>query len=125
MSEVTSELLDAIQNAFNRRDVDEILSYFANDCEWLMARGPIAPVGRCCVGKAEIGEVLTARFAVIPDLRWDDMIHWIDGDRATSEWIVRGTLADGTSLDLMGCDLWTFSGDKVTRKDTYWKTIEP
>ena len=124
MSEVTIELLDAIQNAFNRRDVDGILSYFADDCEWVMARGPTAPGGRRCVGKAEIGEVLSARFAVIPDMRWDDMIHWIDGDRATSEWIVRGTLADGTALELMGCDLWTFAGDKVTKKDTYWKTIE-
>ena len=37
---VTIELLDAIQDAFNRHDVDGILSYFADDCEWLMARGP-------------------------------------------------------------------------------------
>lgn len=124
MSAITIELLDSIQNAFNRRDVDLILSFFADDCEWLMARGPIAPVGRRCVGKSEIAEVLSARFAVIPDMRWEDMIHWIDGDRATSEWVVRGTLPDGAPLELLGCDLWTFKGDKVTKKDTYWKTIE-
>ena len=37
---VTIALLDAIQDAFNRHDVDGILSYFADDGEWLMARGP-------------------------------------------------------------------------------------
>jgi taurine dehydrogenase small subunit len=119
------ELLDAIQDAFNRQDVDGILSYFADDCEWLMARGPIAPVGRRCVGKAEIAEVLSVRFKVITDMRWEDMTHWIDGDRATSEWVVRGSFPDGSKMNLLGCDLWTFAGDKITKKDTYWKTIEP
>jgi ketosteroid isomerase-like protein len=125
MSEVTIELLDAIQDAFNRQDVVGILSYFADDCEWLMARGPIAPVGRRCVGKSEIAEVLSARFKVITDMRWEDMTHWIDGDRATSEWVVRGTFPDGTKMNLLGCDLWTFKDAKVTKKDTYWKTVEP
>ena len=125
MSEVTIALLDAIQDAFNRQDVEGILSYFADDCEWLMARGPTAPVGRRCVGKAEIAEVLSARFKILTDMRWEDMVHWIDGDRATSEWVVRGTCPDGSKMNLLGCDLWTFKGDKVTKKDTYWKTIEP
>src|SRR3546814_9125644 len=39
MTKVTVELLDAIQGAFNARDVDAILSYFADDVEWLIARG--------------------------------------------------------------------------------------
>ena len=38
--EVTTALLDAIQDGFNRHDVDAILSHFVEDCEWLMARGP-------------------------------------------------------------------------------------
>ncbi len=122
---VSIELLDQIQDAFNRHDVAAILSYFDEDCEWLMARGPEDRVGRRCVGKQAIGDVLSARFEVIRDMRWDDMRHWISGDRATSEWIVRGTLPDGSRLDLLGCDLWRFRNGKVTRKDTYWKSVEP
>jgi len=41
--QITIELLETICDAFNRQDVDGILSYFADDCEWIMARGPIAP----------------------------------------------------------------------------------
>jgi taurine dehydrogenase small subunit len=120
---VTTELLDAIQDAFNRHDVDAILSYFAEDCEWLMARGPNAPEGRRCRGKAEIGQVLSERYKHIPDMRWVDMRHWIFGDKALSEWTVKGTADDGTSLNLLGCDLWEFRDGRVTKKDTYWKYV--
>ena len=49
--EVTTELLDAIQDGFNRHDVEAILSHFVENCEWVMARGPNAPEGRRCRGK--------------------------------------------------------------------------
>ncbi len=121
---VTMELLDAIQDAFNRQDVDGILSYFADDCEWLMARGPAPREGRRCRGKAEIGDVLATRFKQIPDMRWVDMRHWIMGDKALSEWIVQGTSLDGDTIDLLGCDLWEFRNGLVVKKDTYWKYVD-
>ena len=80
--EVTAELLDEIQDAFNRHDVDGILSHFADDCEWLMARGLDPREGRRLKGKAAIGEVLRARYRVIPDMRWEDMAHFIGPDGA-------------------------------------------
>ena len=90
---------------------DAILSHFADDCEWLMASGPNAPEGRRCVGKDEIGRVLRDRYEQIPDMRWDDMEHWIAGEtRAASEWTVRGTPAGGEAFEWLGCDLWRFPG---------------
>ncbi len=122
---LTIELLDEIQDGFNRHDVDAIVSHFAEDGVWLMARGPDAPEGRRCVGKAEIGETLRARYAVIPDMRWDDMRHWIfDETKALSEWTVRGSPEGGEPFAWLGCDLWTFRDGYVTRKDTYWKFID-
>ena len=124
-TKITIELLDAIQDAFNRHDVDAILSYFADDCEWLMARGPNTPEGRRCIGKQEIGEVLRDRYQIIKDMRWVNMRHWIvDDSKALSEWNVQGTLPEGKSFDYLGCDLWAFREGKVIKKDTYWKTIE-
>ena len=122
---ITIALLDEIQDGFNRHDVDGILSHFAEDCVWLMARGPSAPEGRRCVGKAEIAEVLRTRYAQIPDMRWEEMRHWIvDQTKAISEWVVRGTPKNGGEpINLVGCDLWEFRDGYVTKKDTYWKTI--
>ncbi len=123
---VTVELLNAIQEAFNRHDVDGILAYFAEDCEWLMARGPDPWEAKRLKGKAAIGKVLSARYAVIPDMRWVDMQHFIskDGNRACSEWTVKGTPKEGPPIDWLGCDIWTFRDGMVTKKDTYWKFID-
>jgi len=122
--EVTIPLLDDIQDGFNQHDVDAILSHFTDDCIWLMASGPNAPEGRKCIGKVEIGDVLRARYASIPDMRWEDMRHWIvDQSKAISEWTVRGTPRDGQPFAYLGCDLWEFRDGYVTKKDTYWKFI--
>ncbi len=123
--EITIALLDEIQDGFNRHDVDAILSHFTDDCLWLMARGPSAPEGRSCVGKAEIGEVLRGRYAQIPDMRWEEIRHWIcDPTKAISEWVVRGTPIGGKPFEYLGCDLWEFRDGYVTKKDTYWKYVE-
>ena len=126
MGKVTIELLDIIQNAFNRHDVDTILTHFADDCEWLMTRGPDPWEGKRLKGKQAIGDVLRARFEVIGDMRWEDMSHFISPDhrRACSEWTVRGTPNDGSPpLDYLGCDVWTFRDGQVVKKDTYWKYV--
>lgn len=123
-AKVTIALLDKIQDAFNRQDVEAILSHFADDGIWLMARGPKAPDGRTCRGKAEIGEVLRGRYAQIPDMRWEEMRHWIvDDSKAISEWEVRGTPKGGQPFAYLGCDLWEFRDGLVTKKDTYWKYV--
>ncbi|MFT5449964.1 MAG: taurine dehydrogenase small subunit [Gammaproteobacteria bacterium] len=123
---VTIELLDEIQDGFNRHDVDAILSFFATDCEWLMARGPDPWEAKRLHGKQAIGDVLRSRYSQIPDMRWEDMTHFIspDGAKACSEWTVRGTPNDGSPvLEYLGCDVWTFVNGEVVKKDTYWKFI--
>ncbi|MBT6273423.1 MAG: nuclear transport factor 2 family protein [Chromatiales bacterium] len=123
---VTIALLDEIQDGFNRHDVDAILSHFTDDCEWLMARGPDAWEGRRLKGKQAIGEVLRARYAVIPDMRWEDISHFVAADetKACSEWTVCGRPTDGSQeVNQLGCDVWTFRDGWVQKKDTYWKFI--
>lgn len=121
---ISIEYLDEIQLGFNQHDVDAILSHFATDCVWLMAQGPNSPEGRRCVGKEEIGAVLRTRYAQIPDMRWEEMRHWVfDEAKAISEWVVRGTPRDGEPFENLGCDLWEFNNGLVTKKDTYWKFI--
>jgi ketosteroid isomerase-like protein len=117
------DLLMRINEAFNRRDVNKILDFFADDATFLMARGPEA-CGRRVHGKAAIGKVLADRFQVISDMRWDHIDHFVTGDRAVTVWMVTGTGADGEKLNYQGCDLYQFRGDKILHKDTYWKLVE-
>ena len=119
----TIELMLAINAAFNARDVDRIMSFFADDATFLMARGP-EPCGRRVKGKEAIRKVLADRFAVISGMRWDHVDHFVAGSRAVSVWMVTGKGADGEMLNYQGCDIYEFRGDKILNKDTYWKLVE-
>ena len=119
----TIALMLEINAAFNARDPDRIASFFADDATFFMARGP-EPCGRRVHGKEAIRKVLADRFAVISDMRWDHIDHFVSGQRAVSVWIVTGTGADGEVLNYQGCDIYEFRGDKILNKDTYWKLVE-
>ena len=32
-----------------------------------------------------------------------------------------GTMTSGERIEVRGCDLWTFGGGKVVKKDSFWK----
>jgi ketosteroid isomerase-like protein len=82
---VTLELMKAISAAFNSRDVDRIVSFFAEDGVFCLSRGP-EPVGRTLKGKAVIRQVLADRFRQIPDMRWENEEYILAGNRAVSIW---------------------------------------
>src|SRR5215469_18182774 len=109
---LTKELILEISAAFNSRDVDKIMSYFAEDCTFYMASGP-EPVGRTVHGKAAVHKVLADRFKVIPDMRWEHESEYVCGDLAVSTWRVKGKSKDGKVLDYQGCDLWEFKDGLV------------
>ena len=120
---VTTELMKAISAAFNSRDVDRIVDCFTEDAVFYLARGP-EPVGRPLRGKAAIRTALADRFKQIPDMRWDHEEYILAGNRAVSVWTVRGRGNDGERLEYQGCDIYTFRGDKIVHKNTFWKIIE-
>jgi ketosteroid isomerase-like protein len=124
---VTLDLMKAISAAFNSRDVDRIVAFFAEDGVFCLARGPEA-VGRTLSGKAAIRKALADRFVQIPDMRWENEQYILApgdiNDRAISVWTVRGKSSDGERLDYQGCDIYTFKDDKIVHKNTFWKQVE-
>ncbi len=117
------QILKEIADAFNRHDLDAIMSFFADDAILDMPRGA-EPGGRRYAGKAAVREGLGSRFAMIPDVHyWDDR-HWVCGNMGVSEWLLTGTTTTGLRLEVRGCDHWEFRGDKIVRKDSYWKIVD-
>lgn len=123
MNMVTLDLMKSISAAFNSRDVERIVAFFAEDGVFCLARGPES-VGRTLAGKAAIRKALADRFVQIPDMRWDHEEYILMGDRAVSLWTVRGKSADGEALNYQGCDIYTFENDKIVHKNTFWKQLE-
>jgi steroid delta-isomerase-like uncharacterized protein len=119
------EALRAILDAFNRHDLDAIMSSFAEDCVFESPRGP-ERFGRRFVGKDEVRRGLASRFEGIPDVHYGEDDHFACDKRGASEWTISGTTVDGEEIDVRGCDLWLFDDDgKIIRKDSYWKIREP
>jgi ketosteroid isomerase-like protein len=114
------EVLRDIAAGFDTHDLDRIMRHFTDDAVFEAPRGPEA-YGRRFEGIDAVREAFAGRFASIPDVRYQEDDHFVDGDRGASEWTLRGTTTDGERLEIRGCDLWTFRDGKVTRKDSFWK----
>jgi taurine dehydrogenase small subunit len=113
-------VLKAITSAFDAHDVDAILRHFTADAVFEGPRGP-DPWGQRVVGREAIREAFPARFSGIPDIRYRQDSHFVDGDRGASEWTLSGTTTAGERIEVRGCDLWTLQDGKVSKKDSYWK----
>ena len=117
-------MLKAITTAFDAHDLDGIMAHFADDAVFDGPRGT-DPWGTRFVGADAIREGFAARFAGIPDIRYTEDEHFVDGDRGASEWTLSGTTTDGQPIEVRGCDLWTFRDGKVVKKDSFWKIRPP
>ena len=125
MSETTKlDVLARMLDGFNRHDVDAIMALFAEDCVFESPRGP-DPWGGRFEGRDAVAEGFAARFTGIPDVSYESHGDFVSGDRGASEWTLRGTTADGQALEVRGCDLWTFRGDEIVVKNSFWKIVEP
>jgi ketosteroid isomerase-like protein len=114
------EVLRDIAAGFDTHDLDRILQHFAQDAVFESPRG-LEAYGQRFVGIESVRAAFASRFTTIPDVRYQEDDHFVSGDRGASEWTLRGTTTDGVRLEVRGCDLWTFRGGKIVKKDSYWK----
>jgi ketosteroid isomerase-like protein len=114
------DILRDIAVGFDTHDLDRILRHFADDAVFDGPRGPEA-YGQRFVGIDAVRAAFASRFAGIPDVRYQEDQHFVDGDRGASEWTLRGTTIDGERLEIRGCDLWTFRDGQIVTKDSFWK----
>jgi ketosteroid isomerase-like protein len=117
-------MLRDIAAGFDTHDLDRIMQHFADDAVFESPRGS-QPWGTRFEGKAAVREAFAGRFAGIPDVRYQQDQHFVDGDRGASEWTLSGTTTDGQRIEVRGCDLWTFRDGRVVIKDSYWKIRTP
>ncbi|MHB1908957.1 MAG: nuclear transport factor 2 family protein [Nitrososphaerales archaeon] len=124
---VTEDLLKLFLEAFNRHDLDAIMTFFTDDCSFDFPRGPY-PYGLRFAGKEAVRQALASRFTGIPDVHYGEDRHFVSttGDRGVSEWLLTGTTASGERVEVRGCDLFEFSSreGKIKRKDSYWKIVQ-
>lgn len=112
--------LKAFAAAWNRHDVDALMTFMADDCVFETAAGPDA-CGTRHVGREAVRKAFEAVWIALPDVQWADDTHFVQGDRGVSEWTFKATRPDGTRVEQRGCDLFTFKGGKILVKSAFRK----
>ena len=113
-------LLDRFAGAWNRHDLDALMSMMTDDCVFDASAGPQVN-GQRSEGQQAVRTAYAEVFNTFPDAHWAHARHFVAGNRGVSEWTFTGTRADGTRVEVNGCDLLTFRDGRIAVKDSYRK----
>ena len=123
-AELSPEFLIAFADAWNRHDVDALMTFMADDCVFEASAGPEV-FGTRYTGHEAVRAGFAEVWATYPDAHWGNARHFVCGNRGVSEWTFTGTRADGTRAEVDGCDLFTFRDGKIALKNSYRKNRPP
>jgi steroid delta-isomerase-like uncharacterized protein len=124
IAQVTVEALQDFADAWNRHDLDALMSFMAPDCVFEASAGPDV-CGTRYAGRDAVRAGFAEVWATFPDAHWGQARHFVCADRGVSEWIFTGTRADGTRVEVHGCDVFTFRDGKIALKNSYRKNRPP
>jgi steroid delta-isomerase-like uncharacterized protein len=123
-AQVTTADLQAFADAWNRHDVDALMTFMTDDCVFDASAGPDA-CGTRYAGREAVRAGFAEVWATFPDAHWGGARHFVRGDRGVSEWTFTGTRKDGTRVEVSGCDLFWFREGKIAVKNSYRKNRPP
>lgn len=82
--EVTTEVLQAFADAFNRHDLDAVMSFMTQDCVFESSAGPDS-YGTRYAGRDAVRAGFAEVLAIFPDAQWGNPRHFVQGERGVSE----------------------------------------
>jgi uncharacterized protein (TIGR02246 family) len=103
-----------ILEAFNKKDLVGMLSFFADDATYIRSEGTFR-------GREEIKRYYTWTFSNYSEITLTDKVIIVEGDKAVLEWAMEGTSVrgGGKKLQLQGLDLFEFKNGKVQQVHIY------
>ena len=117
---MTTERLEAFGAAWARKDVDELMSFVTDDCIYYASIGP--EPGTTYVGREAVRRGFEELLKYDAHAKSRGGRVFIAGNRGAAEWSYIFTDESGREIELRGCDLFEFVGDKISRKDAYRKS---
>lgn len=113
-------VLDRFLAAWNTRDVDALMACMAEECAFHASAGPEAE-GKRHVGREAVRAAYAGLFEAFPEAAWTRGRHVVTGTTGLSSWRFVGTSKTGQTVEVDGCDIFAFSGDLISLKDSYRK----
>lgn len=118
-SEWKRERILAFSAAWRRKDIEELMSYISDDCVYGASVGP--EPGMTYVGREDVrqGFEELIKHDEKSEARGGRVV--IAGDIGIAEWSFVSMDERGREVEVRGCDIFEFAGDKVYRKDAFRK----
>jgi len=123
-NQVTVEFLQEFADAWNRHDIEDLMSFMTDDCVFESSAGD-ETCGTRYRGAEAVRKGYAKAWKDFPDAQWNDAHHFVNGNRGVSEWVFTGTRADGKRVEVAGCDIFTFRDGKILIKNSYRKNRPP
>ena len=117
---ITPTLLDAITDAYNRNDIDDVMSFFAEDAVFDHAAGTEIN-GTRFEGLETIRSIFEGLFNNVERVNWTPIDTRISGDKAYCEFHRVAQLKSGETQDFLSIDILTFRDGLIVHKDTFYK----
>ena len=117
---ITISLLESITDAYNRNDIDAVMSFFDEDAVFDHAAGPDIN-GTRFTGSETIRKVFQSLFENVESVRWDAVDTRNFGDKAYCEFHRLAKLKSGEVQDFLSIDVLTFRDGLIIHKDTFYK----
>lgn len=121
---VTVEFLQAFSDAWNRHDIEALMTFMADDCEFHAVAGPDV-LGKSFIGREQVRVGFQLAWQTFPDAAWRNPRHFVAGLNGVSESTFSGTKPDGTRLEARMVDIFTFRDGKIAVKNAFRKDRPP
>lgn len=116
--------LQAFAEAWNLHDIDALMSFMADECEFHAVAGPDV-LGRSFIGREQVRSGFELAWQTFPDAAWRDAVHFVSGNRGVTESTFVGTKTDGTRIEARMVDVFTFLDGKIATKNAFRKDRPP
>ncbi len=108
-------------SVWDAHDVDGIIEMFTDDVVFEASFGS-EPYGERAVGKEDAQKLAQAVFERIPDLRFEEIRHFVSPELAVVESVTTGTPLGGAPYEVHLVDLLTIRDGKIAAKRSYRKS---
>lgn len=116
---MTLERLQEFDDAWARRDIESLMQFITDDCEYHASVGP--EPGERFIGKDEVRRGFQAMLDHDASSESLPGTMYVHGDRGVAEWSYKSTDESGQTTVVRGCDLFEFVGDQISLKNAFRK----
>ncbi|MDC1015831.1 nuclear transport factor 2 family protein [Candidatus Thioglobus sp.] len=117
---ITTTLLNQITDAYNRNDIDAVMSFFAKDAVFDHAAGTDIN-GTRFTGLDSIKGAFQGLFDNVESVKWTQIDTRVSGDKAYCEFHRVAQYKSGEFQDFLSVDILTFRDGLIIHKDTFYK----